>query len=805
MISANDFRNAWRRIGARPGNSALAVGILSIGLLATMFLFGSINVMVLRPLPFPEAERLVRVGWMQPLRSSEIDSLNTQDWLTLRESMQMFDRIAVDSGQATINIARDVGVKRYSGAIIDAELLSLLGALPLLGRAFDEDDDRSGAPLTVLIGERAWRNDFDADPAIVGQAIRANGEAATIIGVMPAWFTYPTDQDAWIPRQLAPGDDRSNQLTARLAPDVSLQQAQTRLTELGKTLGSQLVGAADGSVLGVHPLHHSFVDETTRYMLWMMFGAGVLVLLLACMNVANLQLAAILPRRRELAVRSALGANRGRLIRELMAEALLLAGMATLLAAIGNDLLSRAFTVSMQSSGLELPFFVDMGYDWRDFLFVPVVALLSCLLAGLIPALRAGGTDAQEALRNGNKGSHGGFFARVSRGLVVAEIALTVVLLVGAAMFIRGIDGMIRFDLGSTADPESIISGRIGVFESDYPEGVDQVRFFESVVERLRKDSQVLAVSAASGQPGWNSGGGVDLLPEGQGKPERGYVSADVAHVDVGFADVYGLRLREGRFIDSSDGADSTPVVIVDRRVAERLWPNGSPLGQRLVLDPDSESQRRAHSVVGVIDHLHLRPLTASRRGSVLVPMAQSPVRFATIAARVQGDAEAFAPTLARAVQEVDADVPAYWLRTQAEATRLGRAGAVVLTQMFVIVGVLTLILAAAGLYGVLAFSVEQRTREIGIRRAIGADGNGVAGLVFRRVLRQLTLGLAIGIGLALPWSALLADPALNTRAYDPVIFVGVVTLVVVVTACAALAPLFRALRVDPMAALRHD
>lgn len=805
MITVNDFRNAWRRVRARPGHSALAIGILSIGLLATMFLFGSINVMVLRPLPFPEAERLVRVGWMQPLRSAELDALSTQDWLTLRDSLQMFDRIAVDSGPATINLARDAGVKRYSGAIIDAELPSLLGARPVLGRAFDDEDDRSGAPLAVLIGERTWRNDFDADPAIIGRAIRANGEAATIVGVMPAWFTYPAGQEAWIPRRLAPGDDRSNQLTARLAPGVSLQQAQSRLAELGRTLGSQLEGTADGSVLGVRPLHHSFVDETTRYMLWMMFGAGVLVLLLACMNVANLQLASILPRRRELAVRSALGANRGRLIRELMAEAFLLASLATVLAAIGNDMLGRAFASSMQTSGLELPFFVDMGYDWRDFLFVPVVAFLSCLLAGLIPALRAGGTHAQEALRNGNKGSHDGFFARVSRGLVIAEIALTVVLLVGAAMFIRGIDGMIRFDLGTSADAESVISGRVGIFETDYPRGVDQVRFFEGVVERLRQDPQVLAVSAASGQPGWNSGGGVELLPEGQAKPERGHVLADIAHTDAGFADVYGLRLREGRFFDSRDGADSTPVVIVDRRVADRLWPNRSPLGQQLVLNPDSETNRRTHSVVGVIDSLHLRPLNASRRGSVLVPMAQSPVRFATIAARVQGDAEAFAPSLARAVRDVDADVPAYWLRTQAESARLGRAGAVVLTQMFVIVGVLTLILAAAGLYGVMTFSVEQRTREIGIRRAIGADGNGVAGLVFRRVVRQLALGLAIGIGLALPWSALLANPALNTRAYDPVIFVGVVTLVVVVTALAALAPLSRALRVDPMAALRHE
>lgn len=798
------FGNAWRRLAGRPGHTVLSIGILSLGLLAALFLFGSVNSMVLRPLPFPDAERLVAVGWSDARRPDEVGGLNTRQWLAIQDALPMFDKVAVEGGPATVNISHGDGVKRYNGAIIDHRLLPLLSLQPLLGRAFNEADDRPGAPLTVLLGENVWRNEFAADPSVIGRVVRSNGESATVIGVLPAWFTYPFDQEVWIPRRLALDDGLGTQVLARLAPGVTLEQARLGLAELTRRMGDGLLGSHDDATLNAIALQHRFVDEVTRHILWMMFAAGLLVLLLACVNVANLQLAAMLPRRRELAVRSALGAGRGRLLRELMAEAMVMAAVATVLAVIGNDLLGRLFIGQMNDTGLTLPFFVDFAYDWRDLLVVPVLAFATCLLAGLIPAMRAAGTDAQDALRDGSKGSHGGVFSRIARVLVIGEIALTVILLVGAAMFVRGINGMMQFDHGAHTDPQSVLTARVGLFENDYPTAADHLRYFERVGEVLRADPQVLEASVGTGMPGWNSGGSEDVVAEGAPRPAGGHVEAAVSFVDPAFATVYGIPLREGRFFNDADRVDSQAVAVIDARAAQRLWPDRPALGQRMVVDPDG-SQPRTVTVAGIVDNLHMRPVNSSPRPSVLLPFAQSPTRFASLAVHLNGDAAAFAPRLVEALRKVDPHTPAYWVQTHADNIRQGRAGAVVMTQMFAAVGVLTLILAAAGLYGVLAFSVEQRTREIGIRRAIGSNRVGVAGLVFRRVVGQLGIGLGIGVAIALPWSALLANPAFHTRAYDPLIFVGTIGLILLVALVSAVVPLRRALRVDPMVALRQD
>lgn len=795
--------NARRRLAARPGHSLLAIGILSLGLLSAMFLFGSLNSMLLRPLPFPEAGRMVAVGWSNPDRLDEVGSLSGQDWLQLRDALAMFDHIAIDAGAATINIGHGTQVRRYSGALIDAGLLPLFSVQPLLGRVFSAADDQAGAARSLLIGEHTWRNDFSADPDIVGRVVRANGEPATIIGVLPGSFTYPRDQQAWLPRRLAADDGLPVQVTARLAEGVSLEQARTRLQALAATQSGELAGSRDGSLLNVIPLQHRFVNQTTRQALWMVFAAGLLVLLLACVNVANLQLAAMLPRRRELAVRSALGAGRRHLLADLMAEALLVAGIATVLAAVGNDLLSRFYSARMVTSGMEIPFFVDFAYDWRDLVFVPALALASCLFAGLIPALRAAGTDAREAMADGARGSEGGFFARVSRALVVGQIALTVVLLVGAAMFVHGSIGMLDFDTGSRVDGRQVLTARVGLFDAGYPTDADRVAYFEQVRQRLAEEPQVLAASVGNAIPGAGNGGVKDIVAQGAPKPAGGHETAFVAQVDEAYAQVYGLRLQEGRFFDGRDRGDSLPVAVIDARTAQRLWPDGRALGQRLILDPE-EDQPQMRTVVGIVDNLHLTPVENRARPTVLFPFAQQPSRFATLAVRSHGDAAGLSALLASTLRQIDPDTPAYFVQTQEQAVRQGRVGSVILTEVFVGVGLLALLLAAAGLYGVLAFFVEQRTREIGIRRAIGSDRVGVLGLVFRRLTGHVLAGLGIGVAIALPWSALLANPAFNTRAYDPLIFAATIALVLVVAVVSALVPLRRAVRVDPVTALRH-
>lgn len=795
--------HAFRRLAARPAQSLLAIGILSLGLGATMFLFGAINGMVLSPLPFPHAERLVSLGYERgPGRN--MGAFDANEWLALQPVLSGFDAIAIDGDIATVNLSHEQRATRYDGAFIGASLLPLLGVEPLLGRGFNDSDDAPGAPLAVLLGERVWRNDFKADPAVIGRTLRANGENATVVGVLPASFGFPRQQEVWLPRRLAAGDGLPVNVIARLAPDTTAEQARQALAALEPRLATALHGLQEGDALGIDPLSHRFVNDVTRRMMWMMFGAGLLVLLLACANVANLQLAQVLSRRRELAVRSALGAGRGRLLRDLLAESLLMSAVAGIagfgLASLGGEWVMR----SMVANSNVPAYYIDFSTNARDVIFSFGVALVTCLLAGLIPALRGARTDVQEALRDGSKGSHGGVFARISRALVVGEIALTVVLLVGTAMFVLGIRGMVQFDFGTRTPPEQILTGRIGVFPQQFPTPADQHAFFERVALALRADPQVLSATVGTGVPGSQSGGDDGVRALGAAKPDGGDVEAEIAAVDPHFAEVYGIGLLAGRHIDARDTADSAPVVVIDETLARALFPGRDALGQRLQLDPDAVDAP-VFTVVGITPSLHMTEVDARALPVLLRPFAQAPTRFASVAVHVRGDAAAFAPRLAEIVRGVDADTPVYWNRTHADAIRLGRVGPTLLAQIFSGVGILALLLAASGLYGVLAFSVAQRTREIGIRRAVGAGGSGVVAMVTRRIAWQVALGLGIGVLLGVPWSVVLADPVLNTRGGDPVVFASVVAVILLVAALSSVAPLRRALRVDPLTALRQD
>ncbi len=552
------------------------------------------------------------------------------------------------------------------------------------------------------------------------------------------------------------------------------------------------------------PLKLRFVSEMTHQLVWMMFAAGALVLLLACANVANLQLSQTLTRRREMAVRSALGAGRGRLLRELLTESLVISIVATLiglsLAHFGGRWIMAAFVAAEDAP----VYYVSFGVDARMAWFGAIAALATTLLAGLIPALRASRTDVQDALRDGDKAASGGGFARVAKALVVSEIALTVLLLVGAGMFIRGLNDVMAFDFGTRTDPRSIATGRVALFPEQYPTGAEQVAFFERVADRLRAEPGVVSASVATALPGTQAGGFLPIAAEGQPRPDQGYRRALIGHVDAFFADTYGVRLISGRFFDGRDTADSARVAIVDQRLADAIWPGQDPLGQRLQTDPQSDDTDTM-TVIGVVAPMHLEDADDPVHPTLLVPLRQHPARFATFAVHTRGDAAAFAPRLAEIVRSEHADVPVYWSRTQQRAIEMGRIGPVILTQIFTGVGLLALVLASAGLYGVLAFAVEQRTREIGIRRAIGAHRGEILGVVGRRVIWQVALGLGIGVILAVPWSGLLAVPVMQTRGYDVVVFTIVVGVIVLVSAAAALAPLRRALRVDPIVALRYE
>ena len=800
-----EFRSACRRLCKRPGYAVLSVAMLGVGLGVVVFLFSLVNTLILAPLPYPQADRLMAMGEAHD-NGFGIGDIDSDVYLQLQGRLRSMDAIGADVG-ADMNLDAGTGATQYDGSLLTASMMDLLGVKPLLGRGFVAADDVPGAAPVLLLNETVWRHDFKADPHIVGRAVRVNGEWATVIGVLPADFGFPRVSQVWMPLRLDAGQHRDIAAVARLGPSSSLIQARAQLGALANELQRMLPAGQTMRPLTIKPLALNFVPEDMRGWVWMMFAAGVLVLLLVCVNVANLQLVQTLNRQRELALRSALGSSRARLMVGVLAESLILsvAALAVALPIVhfGNRWLVAMFVANDQTPS----FYLHFGINGWVLPFTIAVAVLSTALAGLIPAWRASRTDLQDALRDGSKGSGGGF-ARIAKTLVVAEITLTVVLLVGAGTFVRALNVLLSQPAIGASHAAQVLTANVALPRALYPRDEQRIRFFETVVERLRSDPGVIDATASNTVPSAVLGSHESVAVPGQPRTASGWPQVQMGIVDAHFLDTYGVHLSAGRFFSALDRAGSLPVVVIDRKMAAAMWPGRDPLGQPLTLYP-GKPWARTVSVIGVIEPLQLdRALEKSLPG-LLMPLlqaaGQAPQHEVGLAVRTHADAAAFTRRLTELVRGVDPQAAVYAAYSQARAMAMGRVNLVVLTDMFSALGLVALLLAAAGLYGVLAFSVAQRAREIGIRRAIGAGNGAIVRDVGRQLFWQLGVGLILGTALALPWSHLLADPGLHTCAYDPAVFVPVLLVVIGAALLAALAPLYRALRVDPAVALRYE
>ncbi|MHB1057843.1 MAG: ADOP family duplicated permease [Rhodanobacter sp.] len=802
-----EFREAWRRLARRPGYALLSVAVLGVGLGVTLFLFSLVNTLILDPLPVPHPARLMAAG--EPSHSGNgIDTIDSDQYLALRGRLG-----SVDLMGAYLPIGAGVeeggSAKYYPGSRVTASMMPLLGIQPLLGRGLLPTDDADGAPDVVLLGETLWRQGFKADPHIVGRAVRVNGEWATVVGVVPASATRVpvTDNQVWLPLKLPPGQHRDVWGVVRLAQGQQLAQARAELDAWSTRLQAALPSGKHTRGVTLKPWKFSFVPEDMRQWVWLMFGAAVLVLLLACVNVANLQLVQTLQRRHELALRSALGGSRTRLVSGALTESLLLslAALAVALPIVhwGNRwLVAVYFTHAPDATPMH-----RFGIDLRVMAAALAAAVLSTALAGMIPAWRASRADLQDVLRDGGKGSGAGF-ARVAKVMVVAEVALTVVLLVGAGTFVRAVGTVLSQPVAGAAHAAQVITASVMLPAASYGDDARRIRFFDAAGERLRQGAGVVDASASDTVPGAVLGSHEDVSPPGRPQPADGWPRAQMGIVDAHFPATYGVHLREGRFFDARDRADSAPVAVIDAKMAAAMWPHGDALGRKLVLWPGRPFAATL-TVVGVIEPLQLDGVLEKPLPGLLLPLdqsaGQSPLHAVGLAVRTHAAAGASAQQLIDAVHAIEPQAAVYGVRSQAAAMAEGRVGLIVLSSVFGALGLVALLLAGAGLYGVLAFSVARRTREIGIRRAIGAGSGAIARDVGRQLLWQLGLGLGIGLLLAWPWSNLLADPGLHTQAHDMRVFAPALLTVLLVALIASLVPLVRALRVDPAIALRYE
>lgn len=806
-----EFKLAARALLRSPGFSLAVVAILAGGLGLCMYVFGALQSFVLRPLPFAEPDRLLHMEWSNSKTRDFNAEVRLHDYALLQREQTQFEDLAGFYG-GTVNLSGDAArPERFDGAFMAAAAFSALRVAPFMGRTIEAGDQAPGAAGVVLIGHDLWQQRFGADSEILGRTIRVNGRDASVIGVMPSGFRFPFSTQVWVPLGLdlskqARGEAVTLEVFGRLKPDASPASAAAEMQGFAKRINESYPDDVQGDGFALKPYRDEFVSDPLRRIMATMFAAVVLVLLIACANVANLLLARGAARARDFAVRNSLGASRTRMVLGMLSESTLLAIIAVPIAIIIGAVGGEATLAALRASDDPPPFWMTQWSLDIEFVGVAIaLALFAGVVAGLLPGLKIACNSTSQVIREASAGGTG----RIGGLLVIAEIGMSVALLVAAGLLIRSVLSLQAVDSG--AKTERVLTARVGLFEASHPDEA-AIRSFDQ-----RLGTRLAAI------PGVESVGLTTTLPLG-GFGAMSYVAAEgVTHedpdatplawsvaADAGYFDTFAVPLLAGRVFSAGDGPDAERVVILGKKMAESIWPGQDPLGRRLRLERADKLDAPLYTVIGVVGDVVqngnlLRRGADFDRPSVYVNLAQVPARFKSIALRTTGEPMAFAQAMQDAMRELDADTPLYFVRSMDDVIAAVSFDHRLLSLIFSGFGLLSLVLAGAGLYAVLAFAVAQRTREIGVRRALGADSTRVVRMVARQGARQVGIGIALGligaIGFAFALSSLLAGVWIG----DPITYLAVALTFALVAMLATVLPVRQALRIEPIQALRYD
>jgi predicted permease len=813
-----DLRYAARMLRKRPAYTLVAVLTLALAIGANTAIFSVVNGVLLKPPPFPEPQQLQQLVRLYP--EGTADSLSLPKFHFLRDSASDFSSVAAfDSLGSGFNMAGDGAPERVVGSRVSLDFFRTFGVPPALGRDFLPEEDRPGAPKVVVLSHALWRGRFGADPGVLGRSVTLNDEGYTVVGVAPASFRYPDTAQLWTPLQADPASrDRANYLevVGRLKAGAGVERlasAMPLLSERYRAFYGEDMSKEER--LGAKPLQEH-LSGRLRPALLMLLGAVALVLLIACVNLANLQLARAATRAREIAVRSALGASSARIVRQLLTESVLLAGMGglvgVLLAAAGVPGLLSLAPQSLQR-------FEAVGVDVGVLAFSAALSLLTGVLFGILPALQAVRADLQTALKDGASRTGGGTAGvRTRRLLVAGEVALAVVLLIGASLLVRSFAQLRGVAPGF--DPAGVLTMKLSMPEGRYGEPAVLARFHDEMLARVQALPGVQAAGVGGSLP---TEGGPDLpftiegKYKGGGYEAEGVGGAQFRPVTPGFLEALRIGLARGRAIEARDGAGAPLVALLNEAAARRYFPNEDPVGKRIhVGAPVPEFMDPApREVVGVVKDVREHGLDEEAPPIMYVPMAQvngpinrlmirlMPLNLAVRSAA--GEPGRLTQPVQREVWAVDARQPVSNVLTMEEVLTRSLG-----SQRFnmVLVGALAalaLLLSAVGIYGVLSYLVAQRTQEIGVRVALGATRGSVVGLVLGQGMRAVGAGAAVGVLAAFGLAKLLTSLLYGLSASDPVAFLAAPALLLVVAFGATWLPARRAAHVDPMVALRSD
>ena len=807
-----DLRYSVRTLRGNAGFTAVAVLILALGIGANTAIFSLVSAVLLKPLPFEAPDRLVLLwenftGVGGPDRVQPTPAM-VVEWKARTRS---FDGIAMMIGR-TYNLTGDGEPERLAGIRTDTNLFSLLGLRPTLGRTFQSDDEGPQSTPVVVISEELWARRFGADPEIIGRSIVIDGLSRTVIGVVPPDFRYPNpDASIWVPAAYSPAElaNRNSfnyEVVARLASGVSIDAAQAELDTLAAALQSESPDTPRQSTFGISYLQEH-LSRSSRPMLFVLLAAVGAIMLITCANVANLLLARGAEREKELAIRKALGAPSARVLRQLLTESAALAGAGVVL---GGALSVFAFAYLSRLIPRTFPSDAALWLDWRVIGFAIGLTVLTVLLFGAGPALVAARRNFNDALRSGGSANAAPRMARMRSALVVTEITLTVVLLASAGLLLRSYAAVLAVDPGFRAD-HLLLTGT-PLAQSKYEALSDRSEFTRRVLERVRALPGVENAGYVNVAPLAFKGGRAFISIEGAPLPPAAeFARSIVANraAGEGYLETLGVPLLRGRLFDSRDGPDAAPAVVVNASMARRFWADSDPIGRRIkVGGPQTDSPWL--TVIGVVGDVRQMGLDVAPEPEFFVSASQSaftnPFMWpGQLLVRTRVEPLTLAAAVRHAIREVDADQPVVAMRAMEElldAELTNRNTQLTLVGSFALLAVL---LAAVGLYGVLAYAVTQRTREIGLRMALGAQPGAVVAGVMRGALVLAALGIGLGLAASFGLTRYLASFLYGVSPADPITAAGVAALLIAVTLLASYVPARRAAHVDPMSALRTN
>jgi predicted permease len=807
MDFLTELRIGFRMLLRTPLLSVVAILTVGLGVGATSFAFSVVYGTMIRPIPVRDAERLMQIQAVRTADGDQRFPLSVHDYLDYSAQQRSLESVGAGYS-GTVNVGGDDGPpERYQGGFVTASMLSMLGVAPLHGRLFADGDDRPGAPALLLIGYQVWQNRFGGDPSVVGRAARVNGETATIIGVMPERFRFPFNEDVWVPYRvdataLPRGGGTPLTVVGYLRDGATPETATQEAAEIFSRIAAQFPGQSEGVSALVESYQDSNMPPQIATMMTLLMVMVIGVLMVACANVANILLARAITREKEVAIRSALGAKRGRVVRQLLTEAAAL-GIAGGIVGVGISWISLRF---FNAAVLEVqkPYWITFVMDVPALAFTSVVTIGAALLAGTVPALRASGTSLDGVLRDETRGSSSLRVGRFSTFLVVGELAVSCGLMIGAGLLVRALVELNSVELGF--EPGGIMTSRLGLFDGDYPDPAARNRFYEDLLERLRSEPGIAAAGLTTNLP---ATGQAQFAVQMEGKTyatEGDVPLAGGATISAGLFETFEVAVVEGRDIEVADTrVDAAPVAVVNRSFVDRLMGGGPAVGKRVRLGRADNGQPWIE-IVGVVPDLHegLGGFGSQQlREAIYLPLRQTDPRFISIAVRTANASIDPTAAIRNAVGAVDPNLPIYFVRTMQEAIDLTTFLHRLFGVLFAIFGTSALFLAAVGLYGVIDFSVSSRLREMGLRRALGAEGGDLLGMVFRRVMIQLGVGAAVGVGIGALLARPLAGALFGVHSWDPVVYGGIVGTLALTGMLAALFPALRAIRVDPVTVMR--